>query len=77
MAADQRIMEALIKKSYADWTIMRPPRLSNKPVTGRYRFAVNHFLKNCLSISRADVAHFMIDNINNTATYKGVVEIAY
>jgi len=75
--ADQRIMEKLIKESDVDWTIMRPPRLIDKPVTGRYRVAINKFLKNCLSISRADVAHFMINNIKNEDTYKAIVEIAY
>jgi putative NADH-flavin reductase len=75
--ADQRIMEKLIKESDTNWAIMRPPRLTNKPVTGHYRIAINRFLENCLSISRADVAHFMINNINNEATYKATIEIAY
>jgi putative NADH-flavin reductase len=75
--ADQRIMEKLIKQSDINWTIMRPPRLVNKPATGHYRFAINGFLKKCLSISRADMAHFMIQNINNEATYKTTIEIAY
>jgi len=74
--ADQRIMEGLIKESDSDWTIMRPCRLTDKPMTGHYRFAINCFLKNCLTISRADVAHFMINNIGNEATYKTTIEIA-
>jgi putative NADH-flavin reductase len=77
MYNDQRIMERLIKESDADWTIMRPPRLTDKPATGHYRIGINSFLKNCLVISRADVAHFMINNITNEETYKGVVEIGY
>jgi len=77
MYDDQRLMEKFVKESNTDWTIMRPPRLTNKPVTGRYRFAINSFLKNALSISRADVAHFMINNINNEATYKATIEVAY
>jgi putative NADH-flavin reductase len=77
MYADLRIMETLVKESDTDWTIMRPPRLTNKPVTGHYRFAINSFLKNCLTISRADLAHFMVNNINNEATYKATIEIAY
>jgi putative NADH-flavin reductase len=75
--ADQRIMEKLIKESGIEWTIMRPPRLSNKPATGHYRFVINSFLRKCLGISRADVAHFMIGNLANEATYKTIVEIAY
>ena len=76
MYDDLRIMERMVKESDIDWTIMRPPRLINKPVTGNYRFAINSFLKYCLSISRADLAHFMISNINNEATYKTTIEIA-
>jgi len=77
MYDDLRLMENIIKETDTDWTIMRPPRLIDKPVTGEYRFAINSFLKNCLSISRADVAHFMINNITNEATYKATIEIGY
>lgn len=77
MYDDLRLMENIIKETDTDWTIMRPPRLIDKPATGKYRFAINSFLKNCLSISRADVAHFMINNITNEATYKATIEIGY
>lgn len=77
MYDDLRLMENIIKETDTDWTIMRPPRLIDKPATGEYRFAINSFLKNCLSISRADVAHFMINNITNEATYKATIEIGY
>jgi len=77
MYADQREMERLVKASGLDWTIIRPPRLTDKPVTGKYRFSINSFLKNCLSVSRADVAHFMINNISNKAIIQTTIEIGY
>lgn len=77
MYADLRIMEKLVKASHTNWTIIRPPRLTDKPITGDYRTAINAFLKNALSISRGDVAHYIVNNINNTATYHGIVEIGY
>mgnify|MGYP001546513397 FL=1 len=77
MYADLSAMEKLIKETDVDWTILRPPRLTNGVATGHYRFAINVYLKNCLTISRADLAHFMIDNIANKGTYKSVIEIAY
>ncbi|HEX9512444.1 MAG TPA: SDR family oxidoreductase [Puia sp.] len=77
MYADLRAMEQLIKENDTDWTILRPPRLVDKPVTGHYRIAINSFLKNCLTISRAEVAHFMVNNIANKATYKTTIEIGY
>jgi putative NADH-flavin reductase len=77
MYADLRAMEKGVKESDADWTIIRPPRLTDKPATRHYRLAINSFLKNCLSISRADVAHFMVSNITNEATFKATIEIGY
>jgi putative NADH-flavin reductase len=75
--ADLWRMEEIIKQTGLNYTIMRPPRLINKPVTGVYRFAVNHFLKGATTISRADLAHFMLANVYNEAIYKTTVEIAY
>ena len=77
MYADLRKMENLVKETDTDWTILRPPRLTNKSLTGHYRFAINEFLKNCLAISRADLAHFIIKNIANKEIYKATIEIAY
>ena len=77
MYADLREMERLVKTSETDWTIMRPPRLTDRPATGHYRFAIDQFLKNCLNISRADLAHFMVHNVTNEATYKTTIEIGY
>ena len=77
MYADLRVMESRVRESGLDWTIVRPPRLTNKPMTGTYRFAVNSFLRNSLSISRADVAHFIVHHAKDRGTYQGVVEVGY
>lgn len=77
MYADLLKMEALVKASQADWTIIRPPQLTDGPLTGQYRTAINQFLKDALKISRADVAHFMLANLFNAATYQRTVEMAY
>jgi putative NADH-flavin reductase len=77
MYADLRIMENLVKASDMDWTIMRPPRLTDGEATGQYRVAINDFLKNGLSISRADVAHYMLNNLDNKESYNATVEVAY
>lgn len=77
MYADLRRMEAIVKESSAGWTIIRPPQLTDKPLTANYRTAVNRFLKNCLQVSRADVAHYMVSNLINQEIYRATVEIAY
>jgi putative NADH-flavin reductase len=77
MYADLLRMEHAIKGSGLDWTIIRPPQLTNKPVTSQYRMAINQFLKNGLKISRADVADFILRHIQDKDTFQSTVEIAY
>ena len=77
MYADLERMEAMIKSTDLNWTIMRPPRLIDKPVTGKYRFSIDRALNNGLTISRADLAHYMLNNISNEAIYRKTVEVAY
>ncbi len=77
MYADLLRMEQTVKLSRLDWTIVRPPQLTNKPRTGRYRIAINQFLKNGLKISRADTADYILRNLQNKDSYRSTVEIAY
>jgi putative NADH-flavin reductase len=77
MYADLERMEKIVKTNELNWTIMRPPRLTNNPVTGNYRYSINKFLEKGLSISRADLAHYMLNNLFNEAIYKTTVEVAY
>lgn len=58
---DHAEKEALIKQSTLDWVIVRPPRLTNGPYTGRYRSGEDVGGRALLaSISRADVADFLV-----------------
>jgi putative NADH-flavin reductase len=58
--ADLARMEDVVRASGLDWTISRPPRLTDKPLTGRYRTAVDRNVRGGLTASRADVAHQML-----------------
>ena len=77
MYDDLERMEAIVKRSTLDWTIMRPPRLTSSELTGRYRFSVNSYLHQGMVVSRADLAHFILENIHNTNIYQSTVEVAY
>ncbi|WP_168207741.1 NAD(P)-dependent oxidoreductase [Spirosoma sp. KCTC 42546] len=74
--ADTRLMEQALKKSNVDWTSVRPPRLTNKPLTENYRYAINTFLDKCFQISRADLAHFMLHHLTDRQMIRAVVEVA-
>ncbi|CAL1239691.1 NAD(P)-dependent oxidoreductase [Candidatus Methylocalor cossyra] len=57
---DKDRQEALIKASGLDWVIVRPGFLTNGPLTGRYRVLTDLTGVTAGRISRADVAHFLL-----------------
>jgi len=57
---DKETMELLIRDSDLAWTIVRPPALKNQPETGTYRVGANIPIRLFSSISRADLAAFLI-----------------
>lgn len=75
--ADLALMEDVLRDSHLDWTVMRPPRLTNKPLTGRYRTALGQNLKRGTLISRADLAHAMLGSLSRPETIQQAVGIAY
>ncbi|HEX6328083.1 MAG TPA: NAD(P)H-binding protein [Jiangellaceae bacterium] len=74
---DLREMENDLSLSDTEWTAVRPPRLVNREVTGRYRTAIGENLPRVGTISRADVAHAMLAMINDRATYRRAVGVAW
>ncbi|MFI9807593.1 NAD(P)-dependent oxidoreductase [Streptomyces sp. NPDC052301] len=75
--ADLRGMEEELARSGTDWTSVRPPRLQDKPVTGRYRTVVGGFPPKGRFLARADVAHAMLSMIDDEGTVKQGVGVAY
>ena len=64
---DKDVQEQIIKSSGLDWTITRPGLLTNRPVTGRYRALTASKDWRGGAISRADVADFLVRQINDRA----------
>jgi uncharacterized protein YbjT (DUF2867 family) len=75
--ADLEAMEDEIRRSGTDWTVVRPPKLVDKPLTGRYRIAVGGNVPHGYSISRADTAHAMLAVLDDPATLSQAVGVAY
>ena len=64
---DKSEQERLITNSALDWTIARPGILTNGPLTGRYRVLTEPATWGNGFISRADVADFLIKQIDDDA----------
>lgn len=80
VADDSAEMERIVKATSFDWTIVRPPRLTNGPRTEYYGVAVDHLPKGAggnATISRADVAYFLLDELEHPAYSRQVVGVAY
>jgi putative NADH-flavin reductase len=75
IVADASAMEKIISNSGLDWTIVRPPRLTNQPRTGTYRVREGHLPSLGFTISRADVADFMIGAIEKRMSIGRVVGV--
>jgi len=74
--ADLALMEDIVRDSCLDWTIVRPPRLTNKVLTGTYRTAYGRNLPGGVTISRANVGHLMLRVLKEPETINQVIGIA-
>ncbi len=63
--ADKERQEALVTASDLDWTIIRPARLTNGPATRRLRAKPRLPISIRDSISRADVAEFVLTELEH------------
>ena len=62
--ADHEVKESLIRSSRLDWTIVRPPKLTNGAATGDYRSGDEiSTWKPVPMLSRSDVAQFVLQEL--------------
>lgn len=71
---DKSIQEELIKESGLDWVIARPGVLTNRPMSNDYKVLVEPSEWRNGLISRADVAHFLVEQIDDD-TYIGTAPV--
>lgn len=62
---DHRAATDWIESHGLNYTIVRPMGLTNGPFSGQYREAAEGVPEKAKSISRADVAHFIIKSLND------------
>jgi putative NADH-flavin reductase len=76
IVADSAAMEDVFQQSGLDWTIVRPPQLTDGPYTGNYRVREGHLPRFGFKITRADVADFMIKAAGNPSLIRKIVGIS-
>jgi putative NADH-flavin reductase len=76
VVADTSAMERMFAESELDWTMVRPPELTDKAFTGKYRVREEHLPFFGFTISRADVADFMIKTVENHSSIRKVIGVS-
>jgi len=77
VAKNHAEMERILGASGLDWTIARPPRLTNGPLTRAYDVADGRMPEGTrFTISRADVADFLLDEVERPAHVRRIVGLA-
>jgi len=76
VVADASAMERIFAESALDWTMVRPPELTDKAFTGKYRVREEHLPFFGFTISRSDVADFMIKAVENHSSIRKVVGVS-
>ena len=74
---DKTVQEAVIKDSTLDWTIVRPGILTNGRRSGRYRILVKPAQWRNGLIARADVADFLVKQIDDDSLLHKAPVIVY
>ena len=76
VCADMRAAESEVRVSGLDWTIVRPPALTSKPATARYRTAIDSNLPHGFRVSRADLAACLLALVDDPASVRRHIGVA-
>ncbi len=73
---DATAMEDIFRGSQLDFTLVRPPRLTDGAHSGKYRSREGHLPRFGFSISRADVADCFLKVLDDQTTIRKIVGVS-
>jgi putative NADH-flavin reductase len=76
VVSDSAAMERVFLQSNLDWTIVRPPQLTDGPFTGKYRVRLGHLPRFGFKVSREDVADFFVKSLEQTELPRNIVGVS-
>jgi len=66
-----------LARTELEWTVLRPPALNHLAPRGRYRRGIADHLWSPFRLSRADLARAVLDQLDDPATVRKWVEVAW
>jgi hypothetical protein len=73
---DKEGMEAQVRSSNLDWTIVRPAGLTDAPATGDIHRIFPSSRRHVFRIARADVAAFILTQLEQGTSFRQTIAIA-
>ena len=73
---DKRVAEERVRHSNLEWTVLYPTLLTNGPLTGKCRIGRRLKLSGMPKVSRADVAHVALEEIERPGLLHKVVVVS-
>jgi putative NADH-flavin reductase len=77
VVADSAALEGTFQKSDLDWTIVRPPQLTDTTFTGKFRVRLGHLPRMGFKIGRPDVAEYFVQAASDNAVIRKIVGVSY
>lgn len=77
MYEDMRVMEHIVTSSNLDYTIVRPPYLTKGKLTKKYRVIVDKWFEDDKDLSRADLAHYLLNCLEDDKISRRIVGVSY
>jgi putative NADH-flavin reductase len=77
MYDDMRVMENIITNSNLNYTIVRPPFLTKGKLTKNYRVILDKWFDDDKDLSRADLAHYLLNCLHDNNIFKRIVGLSY
>ena len=74
---DARVLEQVVRDSGLEWTILRPPRLTNAAARGTFREEVDALPKGGEKIARADLAAALLDVVEKKQFVQQMAGVCY
>ena len=75
--ADKAIGEDLVRMCGLEWTIVQAAQLTNGPLTRRYQAGEDLKQHGMPTVSRADLAHFLLNQVDDRTYVRKTVRLGY
>jgi putative NADH-flavin reductase len=76
VVTDSAALERIFQNSQLDWTLVRPPQLTDTSFTGKYRVRLGHLPRFGFKIARADVADYFIKAASDNTLVRKIVGVS-